>query len=134
MSGSNVVPLPRKPRASDIVAEALAEGKKLPLTVMLDSMWKLVAEAERLEASEDPGDQLIARVARERAFRAASECAPFLHPKIAATIITGDEDGGPVRLARADRFAKLTDEEATRLLKALEAGSMTIDEVNAAIT
>jgi hypothetical protein len=138
MSGTKVVPFPRHkklPRASELLARAVAEGKPTPLEVLLHSMWRLVDEATRLEASTNPDHAMIARVARDRAARAAAEVAPYCHAKIAATILTGDEDGGPVRIARAaDRFADLTDEAAERFVRAIARGEMTIEDVDAELT
>jgi hypothetical protein len=134
MSGTNVIPLRRKPRSADIIEQAIASGKKLPLQVMFDTMQRLLDEAERLESSNNTDDALIARVARDRLFRVAEAVAPFVHPKIAATIIAGDEEGGPIRLAAGDRFARLTEGQATRFLEAINAGSMTIEDVDAALT
>jgi hypothetical protein len=130
MSGSNVVPLRRKPRTADIVADAVAQGKKLPLQIMFESMWALSDEVARLESSDDPGDQLVLRVARERLFRAACEVAPYVHPKQASTTISGDPDN-PVCVRHEDRFARLTDEMASRFLEALSVGTMTIEDVDA---
>ena len=130
MSGSNVVPLRRKPRTADIVADAVVQGKKLPLQIMFESMWALSDEIARLESSDDPGDQVVVRVARERLFRAACEVAPYCHPKQASTTISGDPDN-PVRVRHEDRFARLTDEMASRFLEALDAGTMTIKDVDA---
>ena len=133
MSGSNVVPLRPKPRASDIIKKALAEGRPLPLQVLLDAMWRLLDDAQRLESSGNPDDAIVARVTKDRALRLAAEAAPYVHPKQASTIIAGDEEGGPIRLAAEDRFARLTEERATRFLEAINAGSMTIEDVDAAL-
>jgi hypothetical protein len=130
MSGSNVVPLRRKPRTADIVADAVAQGRKLPLQIMFESMWALSDEVTRLESSDDPDDQLVRRVARERLFRAACEVAPYVHPKQSATVVRGDAEN-PIRVRHEDRFARLTDEMASRFLEALNAGTMTIEDVDA---
>ena len=135
MSGNNLVSLRRKPRTADIVADAVAQGRKLPLQVLLESLWRLVDEAEQLESSDNPDDAVVARVARDRALRVAEMAAPYVHPKMASTIISRDEDGGPIRIARDEnRFAKLTDAEATRFLEAIARGEMTIGDVDAALS
>jgi hypothetical protein len=132
MSGS-VVPLrPRKPRASDIIEKATAEGKPLPLQVMLDTMWRLVDEAQRLESDGQPDDQIVARVTRDRLFRVAAEVAPYIHPRMASTVIAGDPDN-LIKVTHEARFARLTDESARRFLEAIRAGSMTIEDVDAAL-
>jgi hypothetical protein len=133
MSG-NVVPLrPRKPRTADIVERATAEGKPLPLEVMLDAMWRLVDEAQRLEADGHPDDAIVARVTRDRLFRVAAEVAPYIHPRMASTVIAGDPDN-PIKVTHEARFARLTDESAHRFLEAIKAGSMTIEDVDAELT
>jgi hypothetical protein len=131
MSG-NVVPLRRRPRASDFIEQALNQGKPLPLQVLLDAMWRLLDDAQRLESSGNADDAIIARVAKDRALRLAGEAAPYLHPRMASTIVSGDEDNPiNVRHTHADRFARLTDEAAIRFLKAITAGEMTIEQVDA---
>ena len=83
------------------------------------------------------GDETIdgCRGFRQRRPSAAAEVSPYCHAKIAATILTGDEDGGPVRIARAaDRFADLTDEAAERFVRAIARGEMTIEDVDAELT
>ena len=48
---SKVSPRSRKPRASDFIEKAIAEGKPLPLEVLLESMWSFHDEARRLKSS-----------------------------------------------------------------------------------
>jgi hypothetical protein len=50
-------------------------------------MWRLVAEAERLEASANPDDAIVARVVRYHASRVAEMAAPFCHPRMGVAIV-----------------------------------------------
>jgi len=79
MSGK-VSARPRKPRASDFIEKATAEGKPLPLEVLLESMWSFHDEARRLKSSSNPDDVMPARIARNCALRVAEVAAPYLHP------------------------------------------------------
>ena len=135
MSGNNVIPLPRrkKPRTSDIIAEAAANGKPLPLEVLLTAMWKFLDDAAVLETSPDPGDKSVGRVFFDRALRLAADAAPYLHSRLATTTLAGDSEN-PIAIARADPFARLTDEVATELLEKLQAGELTIDQINEQIS
>jgi hypothetical protein len=48
---SKVSPRSRKPRVSDFIEKAIAEGKPLPLDILLESMWSFLDEARRLKSS-----------------------------------------------------------------------------------
>ena len=135
MSANNVIPIVRrrKPKTSDIIADAVDQGKPLPLQVLLDAMWRHLDSAKILEASEDPGDQVSGRVYFDRACRLASEAAPYLHAKQQSTTISGDSEN-PIHIARANPFERLSDETATRLLKALTSGEMTIEDIHEQIS
>ena len=134
MSANNVIPLRRKKqRTSDIIAEAVDQGKPLPLAVLLGAMWKFLDNAAVLEASKDPGDVSVGRVYFDRALRLAVEAAPFIHPKQQSTTISGDAEN-PIMVARASPFSKLDDATAERLLKALDDGTMTIEQVHDAVS
>jgi hypothetical protein len=131
VSATNIIPMQRrkKRRTFDIIAEATANGKPLPLEVLLTAMWRHLDSAAVLEASKDPGDQVAGRVYFDRACRLASEAAPYLHPKQQSTTISGDAEN-PLQIARADPFASLTDETAAKLLEKLQAGELTIAQVH----
>jgi hypothetical protein len=135
MSGQNVVPMPcrKKSRTSDIIAEAVDTGKPLPLEVLLKAMWRFLDDAGRLEASPDLGDQSIGCVFFDRALGLARDAAPFLHARLATTTLAGDAEN-PIRVARADPFARLDDATATKLLEALNSGTMTMDDALASIS
>jgi hypothetical protein len=122
---------PRKPRGSEFIEKATAQGKPLPLEVLLDSMWRFLDETQRLETSTNPDDTILARVARDRALRIAVVAAPYVHPRMAATTFVGNEDSGPSDVRREYRFERLTDADATRFLEAIAAGEMTIEQVDA---
>jgi hypothetical protein len=136
MTGSNVIPIrARKPRASDIIEQAILSGRRLPLAVMLERMWDLEDEILRLESSNNFDDQLVARVSRDRLFRVAESIAPYVHPKQAATVISGDPDSPIHHTHEARRrFETLTTESAQRFLDALADGTMSIEQVNDAIS
>src|SRR5262249_52754787 len=116
---------------SDPIGKASAEGKPLPLEVLLDSMWRFLDLAEGLESSGKPDDAILARVARNRALRIAEIAAPYVHPRVTATTVADNEDGSPIRLRHEDRFAGLSEAQATRFLEAIAAGEMTIEQVDA---
>ena len=106
-------------RTQEIAAKAAKEGKT-PLEVMLENMRHfhdvaLDAEAtlrglsagefsEQVPANATPEDQfkfLLAQVKKTAGYRqmaqdAASDAAPYMHPKLAAIQHTG-EDGGPIQ-------------------------------------
>jgi hypothetical protein len=106
MSRTSDSPPPRKPRVSACIEIAISESKALPLEVLLETMWHLRAEAQRLEASGDPKDARLARFAHYLAFRVAVIAAPYVHPRIAPTA-TDFEDGNPAvedHFARSDRL------------------------------
>ena len=66
------------------------------------------------------------------AFFAAEAAAPYVHPRLSSTTIGGDPEN-PVRVATANAYARLTDEQATRFLDALTTGTMSLEQVDAAI-
>jgi hypothetical protein len=134
LTATNVLPL-RKPRnasAADAVSRALASGKKLPLDLMLEQMWHLADETERLATSRHAEDHVMARVVRDRLFRVAAECAPYFHAKLANTVISGDP-ANPLQIENRDRYARLTTEDATKYLAAIESGEMSIQQVHDAL-
>ena len=130
MSGK-VSARPRKPRASDFIEKATAEGEPLPLEVLLDSMWSFLDQARRLESSRNPDDAILARIARLRALRVAEVAAPYVHPRMAATTVAANDDASPVHVRPKDPFASLSEAQATRYLDAISAGTMTIEQVDA---
>ena len=92
-------------------------------------MWRFLDEARRLKSSSNPDDVMLARIARLRALRVAEVAAPYLHPRMAATIVAANEDACHVR--QEDRFASLSEAQANRFLEAIAAGEMTIEQVDA---
>jgi uncharacterized protein YjiS (DUF1127 family) len=134
MAGNVVALRQKRFRPADIIEQAILSGRKLPLEIMLQHLWRLEDEAERLESSQNIDDQLVARVHRDRLFRVAEAVAPYVHGKIAQTIISGDETN-PVRHTveqrrTFDRLAAMSDEQAQRLLDDVGAGKMTLDELH----
>jgi len=89
----NVVDPKRRPKSRrDLLADATERGQPMPLVVMLDNLHFWVKEADRLEASVDPSDRPLARIARHNAQRVAVDCAQFCHPKLTTQVIAGDEE------------------------------------------
>lgn len=89
----NIVALKRRTKSRrDLIADAVDRGQPLPLTIMLDNLFFWVEETNRLEASTDPADRPIARIARHNAQRVAVDCAQFVHPKLSTQTIAGDEE------------------------------------------
>jgi hypothetical protein len=127
---ANVVKLqPRK--TSDIVSEIRRSGKAQPLELMCQLMWKLADEAERLEASYQAEDAMIARVTRDRLFRCASEVAPYFHSKLATTTIAGDPQN-PLLVERGSgppNYRQLSDDDAGEFLRKIESGELTPRQV-----
>lgn len=83
-----------------------------PLDVMIANMRQAYAEAQRadeeltgarlkeLAKAEDPFKAILAEVKKAVQFRkiaqtCAADAAPYIHPKLASTEVTG-KDGGPV--------------------------------------
>jgi hypothetical protein len=91
---------------------------------MLENLRHWHDQALTLGSSGDPADRALGRIARSQAQRCAVEAAPFVHPRLANTILSGDEDGGPVRVSRVDR---LTDADVERLLAAADGGIPVIE-------
>ena len=99
----NVAPLRRKAREQ--LSALLAKGDRpLPIVVMLDSMWRWYSEATRLESSTDPNDASPARIARVQAQRCAVDAAPYLHPKLQSTTVSGDDEN-PLQVEHSVRSA-----------------------------
>jgi len=73
----------------EIIGEATGPQ---PLSIMLANLDYWYTETKRLEASSDPADKPLARIARHNSQRVAVECAQFVHPKLNSTNISGDED------------------------------------------
>jgi hypothetical protein len=84
--------LNRRPKPRDLIVDAFRSGKPLPLETMLDNLDYWVRETRRLEASSDPSDTSLARIARHQAQKVAVETAPFVHPKLSSTTVAGDEE------------------------------------------
>ena len=132
MSGNNVVPLlrPRRKNTRDIVAEAIDAGCPMPLSVMLENLDYWHGEALTLGSSNDPSDRALGRIARSQAQRCAVEAAPFVHPRLQNTVLSGDEDGGPIK-GRVYDINRLTDEQVTKLLEAVDAGGSVTELLDA---
>jgi len=99
----NVVPISMCRRARDQLSTLLASGDKpLPLTILLENMWHWHSEAQRLASSTDPNHEPLARIARSQAQRCAVEAAPFVHPRLQSTTVSGDDDQ-PLRVEHSVR-------------------------------
>ena len=87
----------------DVIRQAVNDGKPLPLTVLLESMWKYRDEAIRLENRfSEEYDPLAARQARMAAVVVAEKASPYVHPKLANVAIRPeDEDEAEDRKAAA---------------------------------
>jgi hypothetical protein len=119
----NVVRLPQR-RPPDLIAEAMASGKPLPLDVMLNAMWRLLEDAERLEATNNPDNAMVARVARDRALRVAEMAAPYVHPRKSTATIGGDPTNP---ITHVHRFDAMSDSEVRRHLDAVIAGQSLLE-------
>lgn len=95
----------KRSRTTDVVRAAVNSGKPLPLTVMLENMWRYRDEAVRLEAARNGDsdyDPSLARACRLAAQKCAVDAAPFVHPKLANVAIRPeDEDEAEERKAAA---------------------------------
>jgi hypothetical protein len=103
-------PDPRKLRASDCIEKAITDNKPLPLEVILKTMWHFLDEVQRLEASGDPDDVRLSRLARYLAFRAAVVALPYVHARIAPVAAADFEDGDPVDSPEEDPDARARQE------------------------
>jgi len=120
-----------KLRPRNVVDAAIAQGAPLPRTVMLENLQYWHTMATELSKSQNLEDRALSRIARANAQRAAESAAPYLHPKLSATMISGDEDA-PIAIKHThqnNRLASLTNEEAAQLLEKLERGQITISAI-----
>jgi hypothetical protein len=95
-TSTNVIPFLRR-NNRDFLQQAVDAGRPMPLQILLEDLWRLVAEADRLEATGEPEDLIVARVCRTMARRIAVECAPYCHPKLSSSTIGGTDT--PIRVA-----------------------------------
>ena len=89
-------------KSTRALIEAAEKKGITPLEVMLLVMRK------RLKARDFVG-----------AAQAASMAAPYLHPKLAATSLSGP-GGGPIPFADVDKLSKLSDEDLQRAISIIE--------------
>lgn len=90
-----------------IVAERVAQGKKLPLSVMLDVM-----------------DTYMEKKNYAAAGAMADRAAPYVHPRLKDLVISGGGDNSsPVRLEVGKGMKNLTDKELIALEKLLDKAS-----------
>jgi hypothetical protein len=113
----------RRPSSRAAIDAEFADGCPLPIVVLLKNMRWWFEQAEHLAASSDPDDQMISRVCRTQAQRAAVDAAPFLHPKLQSTEITGEIEHIHAPVIPSP-FGHLTDEQAQHLLAKVEAGEI----------
>jgi hypothetical protein len=85
-------------------------------------------QAEALAVSADLDDQMVSRVCRSQAQRAAVDAAPFLHPRLSATEVTGEFEHTVHAPLVHSPFSQLSDEACRRLLEKVEAGELSIEE------
>jgi hypothetical protein len=115
-----------------------------PLEILTTVAEFFLASAEELDArveaavTSGQGSQAdviaLMTLADERRLRAASvaeKAAPFCSPRLAAVEVAAASTTTRDRLS--DRYRQLSDEEAVRLLAAVEAGTLSIGEVADAI-
>lgn len=82
----------RKHSPRDIVAEGFERGQPLPLEVLLANLEHWYRETLRLEASGNPADAPLARIARQQSQRAAVDAAPYCHQKLSQRVIASDPE------------------------------------------
>jgi hypothetical protein len=127
-----VVTLPRRnksQRTQDVVRAAYDDGAPSPLFVMLDNLRHWHDLATDLEASGDPEQAILSRVARMQSQRCAVDAAQYIHPKLSATQVSGDPEH-PLFVApvRPSLFGHLTDAEARLLLDRVDRKEISIEE------
>jgi hypothetical protein len=118
-----VIPFKRR-RTSDAVA---AYDGPSPLAVMLKNLAFWFELANDLHASGDPESAILSRVARMQSQKCACDAAPFMHPRLAATIsdVSVEHHYAPLP---PSPISRLSDEAAERLLARIEAGELTVTE------
>jgi hypothetical protein len=90
---------------------------------MLQNLSYWHDQALTLGSSDDPADRALARIARSQAQRCAVDAAPFVHPRLSNTTLSGDQDN-PIRVSRV---SLLSDAEVVRLLEIADAGGSVIE-------
>lgn len=90
----------------DIVSNLLKSNKLSPLEIMWNYMHEAAAAAEVAKSEHRAAEDQDVKAAwhaiyKENASQAvdiAFKCAPYIHPKLTATTVSGTEDGPPVKL------------------------------------
>jgi hypothetical protein len=119
---AQVIQLPRR-KTSDAVA---AYDGPSPLAAMLDNLRHWHSLATSLDG-DDPESAILARFARVQSQKCACDAAPFMHPRLAATISDVSVEHHYTPLPPSP-ISRLSDEAAERLLARIEAGELTISE------
>jgi hypothetical protein len=120
---AQVIPFKRR-RTSDVVA---AYDGPSPLAAMLDNLRHWHNLANSLDASGDPESVILARFARSQSQRCACDAAPFMHPRLAASVsdVSVEHHYAP---SSPSPFASLSNAAAERLLARIEAGEVNVLE------
>lgn len=85
-----------------IVAKRVAEGKKLPLEVMLEVMDKYEEQKNYAAAAN-----------------IANQAAPYVHPKLRDIIVSGNPNASPVRMEVSGAMKGLSAKELDQLERLL---------------